>query len=151
MFKRLYAIGAHEDFSPKTRRTRFSSRFGTASTKAWYRQYHTVVLRVPHRGTESTTPWYSNQSHFYLILRMISCFTVYIEKEQSEGRVDCIVETQKYVYILEFKRDSSALYALDQIEKTGYAREYAADDRTVYKICCNFSPKTGTIDGWKVK
>ncbi len=49
-------------FFPPTRRTRFSPRFGTASTKAWYRQYHTVVLRVPHRGTESTTPWYSNQS-----------------------------------------------------------------------------------------
>ena len=63
MFKRLYAIGAHEDLFPPMRRTRFSPRFGTASTKAWYRQYHTVVLRVPHRGTESTTPWYSNQSH----------------------------------------------------------------------------------------
>ncbi len=44
MFKRLYAIGAHEDFSP-THRTRFSPRFGTASTKAWYRQYHTVVFQ----------------------------------------------------------------------------------------------------------
>ena len=52
-------MGAHEDFfSPPTRRTRFSPRFGTTSTKAWYRQYHTVVLKVPHRGIESTTPWY---------------------------------------------------------------------------------------------
>ena len=58
MFKRLYAIGAHEDLFPPMRRTRFSPRFGTASTKAWYRQYHTVVQRVPHRGIESTTPWY---------------------------------------------------------------------------------------------
>lgn len=91
------------------------------------------------------------QYTFYLILRMISCFTVYIEKEQSEGRVDCIVETPKHVYILEFKRDGSALDALDQIERMGYAKEYAADNRTIYKIGCNFSSKTGTIDGWKVK
>ncbi len=89
------------------------------------------------------------QYTFYLVLRMISCFTVYIEKEQSEGRVDCIVETPKYVYILEFKRDGSALGALEQIKKMGYAREYAADPRPVYQIGCNFSSKTGTIDGWK--
>jgi len=91
------------------------------------------------------------QYTFYLVLRMISCFTVYIEKEQSEGRVDCIVETPKYVYIFEFKRDGSALDALGQIEKMGYAREYATDKRTIYQIGCNFSSKTGTIDGWKVK
>ena len=89
------------------------------------------------------------QYTFYLVLRMISCFTVFIEKEQSEGRVDCVVETPKYVYIFEFKRDGSAEDALKQIENMGYAREYAADSRTVYQIGCNFSSKTGTIDGWK--
>ena len=91
------------------------------------------------------------QYTFYLILRMISCFTIYVEKEQSEGRVDCIVETPKYVYIFEFKRDGSALEALEQIENMGYAKEYIADSRTIYQIGCNFSSKTGTIDGWKVK
>jgi len=79
---------------------------------------------------------------------MISCFTLFIEKEQSEGRVDCIVETPKFVYIFEFKRDGSAAGALQQIEDMGYAREYAADNRTVYQIGCNFSSKIGTIDGW---
>ena len=90
------------------------------------------------------------QYTFYLVLRMISCFTIFIEKEQSEGRVDCIVETPKYVYIFEFKRDGSALDALEQIEQKGYVREYATDARTIYPIGCNFSSKTGTIDGWKL-
>jgi len=91
------------------------------------------------------------QYTFYLVLRMISCFTVFIEKEQSEGRVDCIVETPRFVYIFEFKRDGSAFAALDQIEQMGYAREYVADNRTVWLIGCNFSSKTGTIDGWTKK
>ena len=82
---------------------------------------------------------------------MISCFTVFVEKEQSEGRADCVVETTNYVYVFEFKRDGSALDALDQIERMGYAREYAADGRTIFQIGCNFSSKTGTIDGWDVK
>lgn len=91
------------------------------------------------------------QYTFYLLLRMISCFTVYIEKEQSEGRVDCVVETPKFVYVFEFKRDGSATEALAQIDVKGYAREYAADTRTVFCIGCNFSSTTGTIDGWEVK
>ena len=91
------------------------------------------------------------QYTFYLVLRMISCFTVFIEKQQSEGRVDCVVETPNYIYIFEFKRDGSAEEALKQIEDMGYAREYAADGRKIYQIGCNFSSKTGTIDGWKVK
>ena len=91
------------------------------------------------------------QYTFYLVIRMISCFTVLIEKEQSEGRVDCIVETPNFVYIFEFKRDGSALDALKQIETKGYAREYAADKRKIYQIGCNFSSETGTIDGWKLQ
>lgn len=91
------------------------------------------------------------QYTFYLVLRMISCFTVFVEKAQSGGRVDCVVETPKYVYIFEFKRDGSAEAALQQIEDRGYAKEYASDGRTIYQIGCNFSSETGTIDGWKVK
>ena len=62
-----------------------------------------------------------------------------------------MVETPNYIYIFEFKRDGSAEEALKQIEDMGYAREYAADGRKIYQIGCNFSSKTGTIDGWKVK
>lgn len=91
------------------------------------------------------------QYTFYLLLRMISCFTVYIEKETSEGRSDCVVETPKFIYVFEFKRDGNAEDAIRQIEKKGYAREYMNDSRPIIKIGCNFSSKTGTIDDWKVE
>ncbi len=87
---------------------------------------------------------------FYLILKLMSLYVVYTEKEQSQGRVDCIVETDNYVYIFEFKLDSTAAAALKQIEDTGYARPYAADSRKLYKVGVNFSSKTGTIDDWSV-
>ena len=87
---------------------------------------------------------------FYLIFRLISVYTVYTEKEQSQGRSDCIVETPDYVYIFEFKRDGSADEALAQIEAKGYARPYEADPRTIYKIGVNFSSETGTVEEWKV-
>ena len=87
---------------------------------------------------------------FYLIFRLISVYAVYTEKEQSQGRSDCIVETKDYVYIFEFKRDGTADEALAQIEAKGYARPYEADSRLIYKIGVNFSSETGTVEEWKV-
>ena len=87
---------------------------------------------------------------FYLIFNMVSIYTVYTEKEQSEGRVDCIVETDKYVYVFEFKLDGTASEALAQIEAKGYARPYEADARRLFRIGAVFSSQTGTISDWAV-
>ena len=89
------------------------------------------------------------QYTFYLLLRLMSVYTISLEREQSEGRVDCIVETPKFVYIFEFKLDGSAEEALQQIEEKGYARPYESDSRTIHKIGVNFSSQTGTIDDWQ--
>ena len=84
-------------------------------------------------------------------MRLISCYTVYTEKQLSEGRADCIIETPKYVYIFEFKLDGTADEALRQIEERGYARAYEADTRAIYRIGASFSSKSGTIDDWKTE
>ena len=89
------------------------------------------------------------QYTFYLIFRMIGVYAVIVEKPQSQGRVDCIVETPKYVYVFEFKLDGTADEALAQIEAKGYARPYTADSRTVHCIGVSFSSETGTIGEWK--
>jgi len=85
---------------------------------------------------------------FYLLMRLISCYTVYTEKQLSEGRADCIVETPQYVYIFEFKLDGTAQEALQQIADRGYAKAYEADRRRIYKIGASFSSKTGTVEEW---
>ena len=91
------------------------------------------------------------QYTFYLILRLVSVYTVYVEKQQSQGRVDGIVETADYVYIFEFKLDGTAEEALRQIEEKGYDREYAADKRKIYRIGASFSSETGTIEDWEAR
>ena len=86
---------------------------------------------------------------FYLLMRMVSCYTVYTEKQQNEGRVDCIVETPNYIYIFEFKLDGTADEALAQIEAKGYAHPYEADGRKLFKVGIVFSSETGTISDFK--
>ena len=88
---------------------------------------------------------------FYLILRLLSTYMIYTEKQLSQGRADCIIETDKYIYIFEFKLDGTAKEALQQIEDKGYALPYAADTRPLYKIGYSFSSETGTIEDWEVK
>lgn len=88
---------------------------------------------------------------FYLIFRIISTYLVLTEKQQSEGRADCIIETNNDIFIFEFKLDGTADETLAQIDTRGYARQYADDTRRIHIIGASFSSTTGTIDDWKVK
>ena len=88
---------------------------------------------------------------FYLLMRLISCYTVYTEKQLSEGRADCIVETPQYVYIFEFKLDGTAAEALQQIKDKAYATAYDADPHKIFLLGVSFSSKTGTTEEWKVE
>ena len=74
-------------------------------------------------------------------MRLISVYTVYTEKVQSQGRVDCIVETRDFVYVFEFKLDGKADEALRQIEEKGYADvEGLMLSLDFYKDCLNLDP-----------
>ena len=84
---------------------------------------------------------------FYLLMRLVS---VYTEKQQSEGRVDCVEEADNHVYIFEFKLDGTADEALRQIEEKGYALPYLEDRRHLHRVGVSFSSDTGTVDDWKV-
>ena len=88
---------------------------------------------------------------FYLLMRLVSCYTVYTEKQLSEGRADCIVETPQYIYIFEFKLDGTAAEALQQIKDKGYAAAYAADPRPLFRVGASFSSKTGTVEEWQTE
>ena len=87
---------------------------------------------------------------FYIINRLLSCYTTLIEKPNSKGRADVIIETDKDIFIFEFKLDGSAEEALKQIEEKQYAVPYLSDKRPVHKIGVNISSESRTVDQWLV-
>ena len=91
------------------------------------------------------------QYTFYLILQLLGKYNTYIEKETSQGRIDCVLECPAYVYIFEFKLNSTAEVALKQIDEKGYALPYAADKRPLYKVGISFSSETGTVNDFNYK
>ena len=64
--------------------------------------------------------------------------------------MDIVVQTDKYVYIMELKMDAPADEALKQIEDKAYAKPFAADPRQIFKIGVGFSAKTRRIEEWKI-
>ena len=77
---------------------------------------------------------------------LLGKYNTYIEKETSQGRIDCILECPDNVYIFEFKLNSTAEAALNQIDEKGYVQPYAADKRKKYKVGISFSSETGTVN-----
>ena len=88
------------------------------------------------------------QYTFYILHRLLSCYTILIEKQNSKGRSDIIVESDNDIYIFEFKLDGSAQEALKQIEDKQYALPYLSDPRPVHKIGVNISSETRTVAEW---
>lgn len=89
------------------------------------------------------------QNATYVFFKMMG-FYVEVERPTSDGRMDMIIKTSKFIYILEFKLDGTASEALRQIEEKEYARPFALDNRKLYKIGINFSTKTRSVKEWKV-
>ena len=89
------------------------------------------------------------QNTLYVFFRLMG-FYVDVERHTSDGRMDIVMQTPEYVYILELKMDKTAEEALAQIEAKGYAKPFAGDSRKLFKIGINFSTATRRIDDWKI-
>ena len=89
------------------------------------------------------------QNTLYVFFRLMG-FYVDVERHTSDGRMDIVMQTPEYVYILELKMDKTADEALSQIESKGYAKPFVGDGRKLFKIGINFSTATRRIDDWKI-
>ena len=92
-----------------------------------------------------------NVQNAILILFSLIGMNVDTEVRTSDGRIDILVRTEKYAYIMELKYDSSAEEALAQIECKEYALPWAIDHREVIEIGINYSSEKRRIDEWKRK
>ena len=87
------------------------------------------------------------QNALFLLFRLIG-MNADVEYRTSEGRIDILVRTDNYVYIIELKYNHSAEEALQQIIEKDYALPWATDNRRTIAIGINFSTEKRTIDSW---
>ena len=89
------------------------------------------------------------QYAMYIIFELLGEH-VETEKQTSNGRIDILVQTDNYVYIIEIKTDATADEALRQIDEKGYAKPFASDDRRIFRVGVSFSTANRRIGDWKV-
>ena len=114
---------------------------------AFFRRLQSLFADTPYELIRDLELHYQNV--LFIVFKLIG-FYVKAEYHTSEGRIDMILQTDRFIFLMEFKLNGTADEALRQIEEKGYARPFACDTRKVFKIGVNFSNKTRNIETWKV-
>ena len=73
-------------------------------------------------------------------------FYIDAEYRTSDGRIDLLLKTDDYIYVMELKLNGTAQDAIDQIDAKGYTLPFRTDSRKLFKIGISFSNTTRNID-----
>ena len=104
-----------------------------------------IAGQKPERDTELH---YRNV--LFIVFKLVGLYTQ-VEYHTSQGRIDLVLKTDRYIYVMEFKLEGTAEEAIAQIEEKHYARPFETDSRKLFKIGINFSNKTRNIERWIIE
>ena len=90
------------------------------------------------------------QNVLFIVFKLLGFYTQ-VEYHTARGRIDLVLKTDTYIYVMEFKLDGTAKEALQQIEEKGYTTPFAADPRQLVKVGVNFNNALRGIEKWVVK
>ncbi len=90
------------------------------------------------------------QNVLFILCKLLGVY-VRAEYRTSRGRIDMVLQTKDYTYIIECKLDGTAEQALQQISDKGYALPFGTGDTKVFRIGLNFSAETRNIEKWIIE
>ena len=127
---------------------KFVEEIRSGDIDAFFRRLQSFFADTPYELIRDQELHYQNV--LFIVFKLIG-FYVKAEYHTSQGRIDLVLQTSGFVYVMEFKLEGTAEEALRQIEEKGYAVPFQTDGRKVYKIGVNFSSSTRNIQEWKVE
>lgn len=101
--------------------------------EGFMKRLETLIKSIPYEDQAEST----FRAITYLLC-LLSGTEATPERHSYKGRSDLEVLTPDYVYVFEFKYNSSVKEALDQIRERDYTGRYAMDSRKVFLIGANF-------------
>lgn len=90
------------------------------------------------------------QNIVWVVFKMLGFYSR-AEYHTSDGRIDLLIESLKFRYVIEFKLDGTAEEALQQISSKNYALPFLMDEKKTFKIGMNFDSATRNIEKWVIE
>ena len=103
---------------------------------------------IPYELTRQLELHYQNV--LFIVFRLLGFYTE-VEYHTSSGRIDMVVKTNDYIYIMEFKLEGTAEEAIKQINDKQYALPFASDGRKLIKVGVNFNNTIKGIEKWIIE
>jgi Predicted AAA-ATPase/PD-(D/E)XK nuclease superfamily len=107
-----------------------------------------MFINIPSHIFDGTS-----EKYFHSLIHLLFHYLgMHIESEinTNKGRLDSVIQTPQYIYVLEFKFNKSAQIALDDIKKRGYLDKYQQSGKEIISVGINFSSDAKCIDDWLV-
>jgi len=108
----------------------------------------TYLASIPYDIQEKTEKFYHSMAYMFFFLCGMDISS---EEKTNVGRIDAVLETEKHLYIIEYKIDQSAEAAVSQIEEKKYSEKYMHSGKTIHQLGINFSSSERNIQDWKEK
>ena len=128
--------------------TRFVQEVRSGQVDAFMKRLQSFFADCPYELARDLERHYQNV--LFIVFKLLGFYTQ-AEYHTSEGRIDLVVQTPNYIYVMEFKLEGTAEEALQQINEKHYTLPFASDSRKLFKIGVNFSNTIRGIEKWLVE
>ena len=135
------------DLSPRSLIYDLRMSLVAGDAEGFMRQLQSLFARTPYQiqGDSEKDFHYA----MFIIVQLLG-IDIQAEYQTSNGRIDLLITTDKFIYIIEIKLGGTADEALKQIEEKSYAAPFATDTRKIVKIGANFDKATRRLEQWEV-
>jgi len=116
-------------------------------TDDFLRRLRSLFADTPYELVRDLENHYQNV--IWLVSKLMG-FYVKAEYHTSQGRIDLVLQTADYCYVMEFKLDGTAEEALAQINDRNYTLPFEMTGQQIIRIGLNFSSQARNIERWVV-
>lgn len=127
---------------------KFVQEIETGQPDAFFTRLRSFFSDTPYELVRDLENHYQNV--LFILFKLLGVY-VRAEYHTSSGRIDMVLQTRDYTYVIEFKLDGTAEQALRQISDKSYTIPFETGTTKVFRIGLNFSSETRNIEKWVIE
>ena len=128
--------------------SKFVTAIETGKADDFMRQLQSLMAGTPYELIKDLENHYQNV--IYIITKLMGLY-VQAEYRTINGRIDLLIGTKEFLYIIELKFNGTAAEAMEQINNKEYSLPFEQQNRTIIKIGAKVSRETRNIENWIVE